>query len=87
MHEVDLPKKFGQELRRDADEGLYHLPGAALFQDFCDELAGDLPHTLVRGAAQGVTKRADMTYDVLLAGHTQPLAWHSWERLHSLANV
>ena len=37
---------------------LYHMPGSALFLDFCDQHAAALPHTFVRGAVRDVTKSA-----------------------------
>jgi len=52
---------------------MFHLPGAALFRDFCGHLARKLPHTFVRGAAVNVDKGSDGVYDVIVAGSAKPV--------------
>lgn len=56
QYEVHIPKDASPELKEHVDAGLYKLPGSALFNDFCAELAKDLPHDFVKGRARDVVK-------------------------------
>ena len=73
LHAVQLPTKALKNLRSPADTRHYDLAGTALFQDFCDDLAATLPHTLVPEAAANVERRSDGTYDVVLEGQAEPV--------------
>ena len=49
-HDETLNKRAPNTGRlTDMDEGLFDIPSQGLFLDFCRDLAGKLPHTLVRG--------------------------------------
>ena len=72
LREIELPKK-ASHLQRVATEGLYQLPSAGLFQDFCDWLADTLAHDFVKGSAHDVTKRDDGVYEVLVPGRKHPV--------------
>ena len=45
--------------------GLFRLPGATLYEDFCADLAKTLPHDMVRGVASKITKASNV-YDVAI---------------------
>jgi G3E family GTPase/glycine/D-amino acid oxidase-like deaminating enzyme len=75
LFELNMPRK-ALHMKREAGRGLFHLPGAALFEDFCDQLARKLPHTFLRGAAVDVSKRGSGSgeeYEVTIAGRTEPV--------------
>jgi lysine/ornithine N-monooxygenase len=73
LHDVDLPRKAIKDLHHMVGAGLFKLPGTKLFNDFCDELAESLPHTLVTGAAERVQDLEDGTYCVEVTGHQLPV--------------
>ena len=64
-YEVHIPKDASAELKEHVDGGLYKLPGSALFNDFCAELAKELPHDFVKGSARDVIKLDDNCYRVI----------------------
>lgn len=64
LHEIDIPKSVIKDLRNGAGTGLYQIPSAALFEDFCDSLVSRLPHTFLSGTAVSVDKNDDGSYDV-----------------------
>jgi hypothetical protein len=57
LHDVELPRKASRgALIRASSEGLFKVPGTALFNDFCDDLATSLPHTFFKGCVQSIEK-------------------------------
>eukprot|EP00606_Chrysophyceae_sp_TOSAG23-5_P001203 GSChrysophyteH2.ASY1.ANO1.218.1 assembled CDS len=64
LHEIDIPKSVIKDLRNGAGTGLYQIPSAALFEDFCDSLVSRLPHTFLSGTAVSVDKNDDGSYNV-----------------------
>ena len=73
LHDVVLSKSATKLLHRQQDSGLWTLPGAKLFEDFCENLSSELPHTFVKGAAEGIDKCNDGSYDVKITGQMEPV--------------
>ena len=68
LHDIVLSKDATKLLHRHTGAGLFQLPGAAVFEDFCDDLASTLPHTFVKGCARDIEKQDDGSYEVRVEG-------------------
>ena len=64
IHSIDDFTTTSLRRLTEVNAGLFRLPGAGLFSDFCCDLSKTLPHAMLRGEASAVEKRSEGGYAV-----------------------